>query len=108
MNLLPPKQQAKIIKYKNCEILKTKYLRENHAPFVTKELIKAIIVRSNLRNQSLKCKSEEASARYKIQRNLYIILLRKAKRDYYENLELGKVNDSKKFWNTVKPVFRNN
>ena len=28
-------------------------------------------------------------------------------RDYYENLDLGKVNDSKKFWNTVKTVFRN-
>ena len=45
---------------------------------------------------------------YKIQRNLCVTLLRKAKRDYYENLELGKVNDSKKFWNTVKPVFGNN
>ena len=60
-----------------------------------------------LRNQYLKCKSEEARARFKIQRNLCVTLLRKAKRDYYENLELGKVSDSKKFWNTVKPVFGN-
>ena len=44
---------------------------------------------------------------FKIQRNPCVTLLRKARRDYYENLELGKVNDSKKFWNTVKPVFRN-
>ena len=34
-------------------------------------------------------------------------LLRKAKRDYYENLDLGKVNDFMKFSNTVKPVFGN-
>ena len=55
----------------------------------------------------MKCKSEEARARFKIQRNLCVTLLRKAKRDYYENLELGKVNDSKKFWNAVKPIFGN-
>ena len=50
----------------------------------------------------MKCKSEESRVCFKIQRNL-----RKAKRDYYENLELGKVNDSKKFWNAVKPIFGN-
>ena len=66
------------------------------------------MLRSKLRNKYLKCKSKEARARFKIQRNLCVTLLRKAKRDYYENLELGKVNDSKKFWNTVKPVFGNN
>ena len=33
---------------------------------------------------------------YKIQRNLCVTLLRKVKRDYYKNLELGKVNDSEK------------
>ena len=55
----------------------------------------------------MKCKSEEARARFKIQRNLCVTLLRKVKRDYYENLELGKVKDSKKFWNTIKQVFRN-
>ena len=45
--------------------------------------------------------------RFKIQRNLCVTLLTKAKRGYYENLELGKVNDSKKFWNAVKPVLGN-
>ena len=70
----------------------------------TKELSKAFMLRSKLRNQYLKCKSEEARARFKIQRNLCVTLLRKTKRDYYENLELDEVND---FWNTVKPVFGN-
>ena len=65
------------------------------------------MLRSKLRNQYLKCKSEEARARFKIQRNLCVTLLRKARRNYYENLELGRVNDSKKFWNAVKPVFGN-
>ena len=65
------------------------------------------MLKSKLRNQYLKCKSEEARVRSKIQRNLCVTLLRKARRDYYENLELGKVDDSNKFWNTVKPVFGN-
>ena len=33
--------------------------------------------------------------------------MRKVSRDYYDNLDLGEVNDSKKFWNTVKPVSGN-
>ena len=87
--------------------IKTKRLRGNHSPFVTKDLRKAIMLRSKLRNQYLKCKSEEARARFKIQRNFCVTLLRKARRNYYENVELGRVNDSKKFWNAVKPVFGN-
>ena len=31
--------------------------------------------------------------------------MRKTKHDYYGNLDLGELNDSKKFWNTVKPVY---
>ena len=38
--------------------VKTKYLRANHSPFVTKELSKAIMLRSKLRNQYMKCKPE--------------------------------------------------
>ena len=85
--------------------IKTKHLRANHSPFVTKELGKAIMLKSKLQNQYLKCKSEEARARFKIQRNPCVTLLRENKRDYYENLDLG--NDSKELWNTVKPVFGN-
>ena len=79
--------------------IKMKYLRANHSPFVTEELSKAITLRSNLRNQYLKCKSDKRRTHFKIHRNHCVTLLRKA------NLDLGKVNDSKKFWDTVKPVF---
>ena len=64
------------------------------------------MLRSKLRNQYLKCKSKEARALFKIQTNLCVTLLGKAKH-YYENLELGKVNGSKKFWNTAKLIFEN-
>ena len=83
--------------------IKTRYLRANHSRFVSK----ASVLRSKLRNQYLKCKSKEARARFKIQRNYCVTILRKGRRDHYEHLELGKVNDSEKFWNTVKPVFGN-
>ena len=32
---------------------------------------------------------------------------KKAKRNYYENLDLKDINDNKKFWATVKPLFSN-
>ena len=77
--------------------IKLKYLRANHSPFAAKELNKGNMLRSKLQNQNLKCKSEEATARFKIQTNLCVTLLRKAKHDYYENLDLVKVNEPKKF-----------
>ena len=83
---------------------KTKYLRTNHSPFVTKELSKTIIPRSKLQNQYLKHKSEEARAHFKIQGNLWVTLLRKARHDYYKS---EKKFDSKKFGNTIKPIFGN-
>ena len=35
-------------------------------------------------------------------RNICVTLLRKAKRDYHENVDLSKVNDPKNYLNTVK------
>ena len=32
-------------------------------------------------------------------------LLRKAKFDYYQNINLGNLTDNRKFWKTVKPIF---
>ena len=56
--------------------IKTKYLRANHSPFVTRELSKTVMLKSKLQNQYLKCKSEEGRVRYKIHRNLCVTLLR--------------------------------
>ena len=36
------------------------------------------------------------------QRNIFVALLRKTKRKYYEDLRLSDVNDNKSFWKTVK------
>ena len=85
--------------------LKQKYLRANQAPFMTKELQKAFMLRTKLRNKSLKLKTEASYNEYKQQRNICTFLVRKAKRDYYSNLDPAKICDNKKFWSTVKPLF---
>lgn len=84
---------------------KTKYLRTNQAPFMNKELNKAIMTRSRLRNKYLKNKSDENETAFKKQRNKCVKLVQKSKETYYNNLEIKSVTDNKKFWNTVKPCF---
>ena len=49
--------------------MKRKYVRANEAPFMTKELHKAIMKRSRLRNKFLKNKNEINRNNYKVQRN---------------------------------------
>ena len=82
--------------------MKTKYIRANNSPFMNKELSKAIMVRSRLRNKSIKLKTQVA---YKKQRNFCVSLLRKIKKIFYEHLNPGLISDNKKFWKQVKPFF---
>ena len=62
---------------------------------MTKTLCKANMVRSRLRNKSLKLKSMESMEAYKKQRNCCVSLLRKAKKDYYEQLHAETIIDNK-------------
>ena len=64
--------------------------------------------RSKLRNLYLKVRSDENRIRYKKQRNICVSLLRKAKRNHFEDLSIVDVTDNKKFWKRVKPLFGNN
>ena len=82
-----------------------KYLRANHANFVTKQLRKAIMKRSKLRNDFLKDRNDASQSAYRKQRNLCVTLLRKAKKQYFSNLEPKLITDNKKFWKSVKPLF---
>ena len=61
--------------------LKTKYLRANCFKFMTKELRKAIMLRTKLGNQFLKIRASEAKLKYNKQRNLCVSLLRKGKKE---------------------------
>ena len=52
----------------------------------------------------MKKKGFEAKPKYNKHRNPCVGLLKKAKTNYYENLDLNDINN-KKFWTTVKPLF---
>ena len=40
---------------------------------------------------------------YKRQRNLYVILLRKSKKVFYNNINVKRITDKRNFWQTIKP-----
>ena len=86
---------------------KKKYVRRNKSPFINKVLMKAIMLRTKLRNIFLKYKTEESRIKYNQQRNLCVTLLRKSKRNYYNSLNEKIICDNKKFWKTIKPSFYN-
>ena len=85
--------------------LKQKYARANQGPFITKEIRKAIMVRSKLRHKFNQYNNKSTETAYKKQRNLCTYLIRKAKRDYYSSLDPSNVTDNKKLWRIVKPLF---
>ena len=58
-------------------------------------------------NKFLKKKALESRAKYNKQRNICVSLVKKAKQNYYENLDLRDNNDNKTFWATVKLLFSN-
>ena len=76
--------------------LKAKFLRTNHFKFVAKDVGKANILRTKLRNRFLKKKILEARTKYSKQRNICISLAKKAKQNYRENLHLKDIDDYKK------------
>ena len=87
--------------------LKKKYLRANDGPFMTKELRKANMKRTRLKNCFNKTRTNENWAAFKRQRNLCVKILRQNKRSYYAQLDPKVVSDNKRFWKTVKPLFSN-
>ena len=87
--------------------MKIKYLRANQGKFMTKDLLKAIMKRSRLRNKFLRDRTEMSRKEYKKQRNFCVNLLKKAKKDHFANLDVNSVLDNRKFWQNVKPLFSN-
>ena len=84
---------------------KTKILRGNNAPFMSKTLSKEIMHRSRLKNKLNKNPTDENRNLYKKQRNFCVNLLKKEKKRFYNNLDLKVFDDNKKFWQAVKPLF---
>ena len=85
--------------------LKKKTIRGNSAPFMNKTLSKAFMHRSRLKNKFNKNSTNKNRELYKKQRNYCVSLLKKEKKNYYNNLDLKIFEDNRKFWQSVKPLF---
>ena len=67
--------------------LKHKYLRSNHSQLMNKDIYKAIKDRTRLRHKFLRSWSIEDRKAYNKQKNYCVSLIRKIKKDYYNNLD---------------------
>ena len=66
--------------------LKTKYVRANNKPHISKNLRKAIMKRSQLKSLANKTNTPEDVANYKRQRNLVVTLNREEKKSFYNSI----------------------
>ena len=92
----------------NKHALIKKMVRCNEAPFMTKELNKAIMNRSKLKNRCTKWPSRENFLAFKKQKNICKNLNKKVKKNYFSKITLNGVLRNKQFWNTVKPFLTSN
>ena len=83
--------------------LKTKFLRANNRPHITKDLRKAIMKRSRLKNKANKTGNPEDMANYRAQRNLVVNMNRRAKKSLFDSVEHK--TENKNFWAICKPLF---
>ncbi len=87
--------------------LKTRVKRGNSAPFMNRELIKAIYVRSNLKTKFNKIPSKENDLKFKKQRNKCVSLRKKAIKAHFRKATENGQMSNKEFWNLVKPFLSN-
>ena len=84
-------------------LLRKKFLRANHAPYISKTLRNAIMRRSELETKYLKTKTQTNLKLYKKHKNLCSKLYKRERRKNYESLDMKNVLDSKEFWKTMSP-----
>ena len=72
---------------------------------MNKEPKKAIMTRTRLLNKYGKDNIAGNLFAYKGQKNLYIKFLRKSKKNFHKNLNVKRITDNRKFWQTINPHF---
>ena len=78
-----------------------KILCYNNKPFMNKALRKVIMKRSRLKNKFNKNSSAKNWNSYKKQRNFCLKLLFQTKEKYFNNINVKKVSDNKRFGNQL-------
>ena len=76
---------------------KTKFVRGNNKPHVNKELRKAIMKRTNLKNIANKSKREADIRNYRDKRNHVVNLNIKTKREYFKSIQSKAIENDKNF-----------
>ena len=61
--------------------------------------------RLRLRNMFLKTKYDIDRKAYNKQRNLCVSLIRREKKNFFNNINTRDITNNKTFWKTVKPLF---
>ena len=87
--------------------IKQKHIRGNQSPFMNKDIHKAIMTRTRLRNRFLKEPTQMNRLAYKKQRNYCVSLMRENKKQHYDSFNVNHITDNKNFWRVVKPNFLN-
>ena len=105
---------------KSKQCLELSILREvfnNHAPMISKPVKGKISqwlnpqIKSKMNNRDKlyrkfrKSRTESNSKSYKSQRNKVNVLVRKAKKEYFQNLLRESTNDPSRFWKILKKIF---
>ena len=72
---------------------------------MNKDMRKAIMNRTKLKNMCYKHPTEENMRKFKKQRNFCVKLLRETRKDFYSNLDARQITDNRKFWKNIKPLF---
>ena len=83
--------------------LKKKFIRANHAPYMTKNLRKAIMKRSLLENKYISNSTVENKNKYKKHKNFCSRLYKKERKKFYSQLDIKNITDDELFWKTMKP-----
>ena len=61
--------------------------------------------RSQLKNRYNKNRNYENWFLHREQWNLFVNLLTKTKKNYFNNVNMQDITDNKKFWKTIRPYF---
>ena len=85
--------------------VKRKTIRANHKPYITKQIRKAIMTRTRFANKRHKTNSQEDIRLFKKQQNYVNRECKRAKKEYFNSLDIKCLQDNKKFWSTIKNEF---
>ena len=89
------------------DLLKQKQVRENQVPFLTKELSKAIMTRSRIKNKCNKWPSRQNFVGHKQIKNKCTNLIKIATKQYFAKYTENQPLTNRNFWNSILPFLTN-